>query len=217
MEWADPEKDQKIADRLQKGIQNRLASENRNLQRANNAVAKLESKIAKNGSTEKLETKLQNAKDKVTASNEIIGDLNNSSSELTLMGSKEVSQKFTFNELAEGSSLGFAYTKDGIITMDIVSDANAIHEAVHGYQIYKSGGIKQSERLDVEVPAYQRQFSFDARSVTGLSSDWGGVRGRSDISKNWVMGLRDGNGTYPYMPAFDRKSMRALIEKIKEQ
>lgn len=77
-------------------------------------MAKLESKIAESSSTGKLETKLQNAKNKATAINETIGDLNSSSFELTLMGSKEVSQKFTFNELPEGSSLGFAYVKNGI-------------------------------------------------------------------------------------------------------
>ncbi|TJZ49890.1 hypothetical protein FAZ15_21955 [Sphingobacterium olei] len=180
-------------------------------------MAKLEAKIAESGSSGKLETKLQKAKDNVTSINEIIGDLNSSSSELNLMGSKEVTQKFTFIELGVGTEVGYAEKVNDVITMGITSDANGFHEAVHGYQIHQTGGIRQSERLNVEVPAYQRQFSFDSSSVTGLSSDWGGIRGRSDISRNWVMGIRTIDGSYPYMRGFNSKEMKVLLNKLRNK
>lgn len=212
MEWADPNS-RKIGERLQSLIQDRLKMENSFLAKAQNEVSKIQAKIDKEGISEKLSSKLESAQSEVATINERIGDLNSSYNELAEMGSKDVSQKFAFNEISD-ASVGFAYKDKGIITMDIASDANGVHEAVHGYQIYKSGGIKTTERIDVEVPAYQRQYSFDSKSVSGISSLWGGIKGRNDINKNWVMGINS-NGKLIYMPAFGISEMRKLLNNIR--
>ena len=212
MEWADPNS-KKIGERLQSLIQNRLKMENSFLTKAQNEVSKIQAKIDKEGISEKLSSKLESAQSEVASISERIGDLNSSYTELAEMGSKDVSQKFAFNEIS-GARVGFAYKENGIITMDIASDANGVHEAVHGYQIYKSGGLKATERIDIEVPAYQRQYSFDSQSVSGISSLWGGIKGRNDINKNWVMGINS-NGKMIYMPAFGISEMRKLLNNIR--
>lgn len=110
----------------------------------------------------------------VEAINATITELDNADRELTEMGSKDVAQKFTFKEVS--GSEGDTYLKDGVITMEIVSDANAIHEGTHAYQIFK-GEIRGGEKgkneypgggetlYKMEVAAYRRQFAFDAESV----------------------------------------------------
>jgi RHS repeat-associated protein len=203
MEWADPKKDQKIADRLQTGINNRLATENSNLKSANGRVARLETKISEKGSSKGLESRLSNAKDNVASIGITISDLNSSSQELTTMGSKEVAQKFTFNELPQGSLEGMTYKDKDVVKMDIVSDANGVHEATHGYQIYKTGGITNSGRFDAEVSAYQRQFSFNPASVQNIPSDGSKVNIRPNINGFWVTGIYNPDtNKYIYMPGF---------------
>lgn len=51
MDWKDPIKDKAIADRLQAGIASRVQTENGNLKSANDQIAKLEGKIAKDGTS----------------------------------------------------------------------------------------------------------------------------------------------------------------------
>lgn len=154
-------------------------------------MARLESKIAKNGSSKGLENRLASAKADVASISTTISDLNSSSSELTQMGDPNVAQKFDFNELPAGSEVGnTGKDANGVITMDIVGDANAIHEATHGFQLYK--GTMGSDQLEREVPAYQRQFSFDPNSVKNeVPSDAGSASSRSDITPAWVLGIND--------------------------
>jgi RHS repeat-associated protein len=214
MQWADPKKDQAIADRLQKGISDRLTTENGNLKSANERVAKLEGKIAKDGSSKGLESRLSSAKADVASISTTISDLNSSSSELTTMGDANVAQKFDFNELPAGSEVGnTGKDANGVITMDIVGDANAIHEATHGFQIFK--GTMSSDALEREVPAYQRQFSFDPNSVTNqVPSDAGSVSSRSGITPAWVLGINDKKGNYPYLPTLSGKARREIIKQL---
>ena len=216
MDWKDPN-DKKIADRLQGQIADRLKTENGNLKSANDRVAKLEGKIAKDGSSKSLESRLASAKADVASISTTISDLNNSSSELTQMETT-TKQTFTFKELPAGSEVGGTEKgADGVITMGITSDANAIHEATHGFQIFSKGPITQAGRFDAEVSAYQRQYSFDSNSVTGHApSDWGSIGGRSDITPNWVMGLHDSNYNYIYMPGFKPKDIRQLFQEIRK-
>jgi RHS repeat-associated protein len=216
MDWKDPN-DKKIADRLQGEIASRLKTENGNLKSANDRVAKLEGKIAKDGSSKGLESRLASAKSDVASIGTTISDLNKSSSELTQMETT-TKQTFAFNELPAGSEVGGTEKgKDGVITMGITGDANAIHEATHGFQIFSTGGITQAGRFDAEVSAYQRQYSFDSNSVTAHApSDWGSIGGRTDITPNWVMGLHDNNSNYIYMPGFKPKDIRELFKQIRK-
>jgi uncharacterized protein RhaS with RHS repeats len=210
MEWKDP-KDQLIADRLQKGISDRLATENGNLKNANDRVSRLEAKIAKDGSSKGLESRLSSARSDVASIGTTISDLNSSSSELTQMGSKDVKQQFTFNEIT--ASNGLTYNNNGVITMDIISDANGIHEGAHGYQMFKNNGIKTTEKFSSEVLAYRRQSSYDLMSVTGISSDWGGISSRAGINNFWVMGINS-NGSYPYMNNLQRKDIYPMLGDV---
>jgi hypothetical protein len=214
MQWADPKKDQAIADRLQKGISDRLKTENGNLKSANDRVSRLEGKIAKDGSSKGLENRLASAKGDVASISTTISDLNSSSSELNQMGDANVAQKFDFNELPAGSEVGnTGKDANGVITMDIVGDANAIHEATHGFQLYK--GTMSSDALEREVPAYQRQFSFDPNSVTNqVPSDAGSATSRSDVTPAWVLGINDKKGNYPYLPTLSPKARREVIKQL---
>jgi hypothetical protein len=127
---------------------------------------------------------------------------------------------FTFIELPKGTSLGGTERINGIITMGITSDANAIHEATHGFQIFSGGAIKEEQRLNVEVPAYKRQYSFDSGSVTGIQSDWGSVGNRSDINKYRVTGIYNPNDSvnpYPYMKGLQPSDMRKVMEILKKK
>lgn len=51
-----------------------------------------------------------------------------------VMGSTDVVQKFTLKEVSGNE--GATYLKDGVITMEIVSDASAIHETTQGDQMF---------------------------------------------------------------------------------
>ncbi|WP_026904617.1 RHS repeat domain-containing protein [Pedobacter glucosidilyticus] len=212
MIWDNPKKDQAIADRLQKGIKDRISTETGNLKSANDRVTKLESKIAENGTSKGLESRLSDAKNEVASISTTISDLNSSSNELTQMGSADVSQKFTFNELPAGSEVGGTYNNKGVITMDIVGDANAVHESAHGFQLYK--GTMSPNKFDREVLPYQRQYSFDPISVsTGAPSIFGSVTNRNDITSKWVSGINNGKGIFIYSPGVTEKQLRALWEK----
>jgi hypothetical protein len=77
------------------------------------------------------------------------------------MGSTETEQGFTFNEIS--GSEGDTYLKDGVITMDVVSDPSAIHESTHGMQVFNNqiiGGSKGNIIILREkhyiVPRFQR-------------------------------------------------------------
>jgi RHS repeat-associated protein len=216
MDWKDPN-DKIIADRLQQGIASRLTTENGNLKSANERVAKLEAKIAKDGSSKSLENRLSNAKSDVASISTTISDLNSSSAELSEMEATKI-QTFTFGQLPAGSEVGGTEKgKDGIIKMDITSDANAIHEATHGFQIYK--GTIANDRAEREPPAYRRQFSFDPSTLSPAKapSSWGNISTRSDITPNWVLGLHDSNGNYPYMPGVKPADARRVIQELRKQ
>ena len=207
MIWADPRNDGRIAKRLQDRISERLETENSNLTDANSKVDKIKAKIEKNGSSEKLEKQLKSATSEVENIQGTIGELNSASSVLTEMGSTDVSQKFTFKEVS--GSEGDTYVKDGVITMEVVGDASAIHESTHGNQVYKGeiiGGPKGLNKypggvdnlISAEVGAYKRQFAFDAASVqNNVPSYYGNAQTVGDINKNWVIGINN-NGNFIY-------------------
>src|ERR1700709_355021 len=97
--------------------------------------------------------------------------------------------------------------------MDIVGDANAIHEATHGFQLYT--GTMSSDALEREVPAYRRQFSFDSNSVTNqVPSDVGSVTSRSGVTPGWVLGINDKKGNHPYLSTLSPKARREAIKQL---
>ena len=231
MEWADPQKDQAIADRLQTKITDRLKTENGNLKSANDRVSKLEAKIAKDGTSKGLESRLASAKADVASASANISNLNASSAQLDLMGSQNVSQKFDFNEVT--GNQGETYMNNGVITMDVVSDASAIHETTHGNQAF-NGEIKLGPKgsnttypgggegmFASEVEAYSAQFSFDSSSVSNIPSIAGSANSLGDIKRSWVLGINNpktGEFIYAndFAPGISAKSVRAVVDAYKK-
>ena len=202
MVWGEPEKDGNIARRLQERIAERLKDENGSLEKANKKIADITSKIDKEGSSKKLDKQLQNAKDDAANATSMISELTASSNELTEMGSADTKQVFTFKEMAEGEEVGGTSldSKTGVITMSVGKDGNAVHEAAHGYDLYKHR--MPSNQLDREINPYKRQYSFDPISFNStVPSNWGNVNSLSGIINSWVFGIHDSKWNYIYSPA----------------
>jgi hypothetical protein len=208
MEWKDPQKDGKIAGRLQNKISERIGEENRNLSRAEGKLAKVSKEISEKGISKKLERQLNNANADVANTKETIGALQQTSMNLDFMGSSETDQLFTFNE-TEGEE-GHTYMQDGVITMDVVGDANAVHESTHAMQMVRGdmvghGGVDNNtfrggpEGLyKGEIEAYKNQFAYDPTKVQGLPSYLGPANTIGDINKAWVIGIQNKYGEYIY-------------------
>ena len=216
MEWKDPKKDQAIADRIQNQIDNRLSDEGKAYDKTSKQIDKIKAEISSTGGSEKLTSKLDKATKELAAITSTISDLEHSSTELTQMGSKDVTQKFDFNVLSSSSEVGGTEkTKDGVITMSVTTDdANVVHEATHGFQLFN--GTMSSDELEREVPAYERQFSFDPNSVKDrVPSDAGSIEGRSDITPTWVLGIHDSKGKYTYVTGMNQKDRDEVIDDYK--
>ncbi|KAA5536543.1 hypothetical protein F0919_02425 [Taibaiella lutea] len=217
MKWLNTN-DEEIAKRLQEGISKRLTTENANLTKANAKIADIKAEIKKSGGSDKLNNSLKAAEANVASISSTISDLNSSSTELSEMGNATTTQVFTF----DNSSDAVTYTEkksDGVIHMGNSSDANALHEAVHGFQIFK-GTMDNSNRIDREVVPYQRQYSFDPNSMTSskVPSDYGRVSSRSDITRNWVWFINDSKGNYPYFdPGTKQSAINGVLKVLREQ
>jgi hypothetical protein len=183
---------------LQGSIKTRRESESGNLDRANKRVEKLKGQIAENGSSAKLDRQLKNATNDVATITETIGELDAASNTLTQMGSNDVSQEFTFKEIS--GEEGDTYKEKGVIVMEVVGDANAVHETAHGWQVH-TGDItgegkgnmqyRGGEHLfSSEVAAYRRQYAFDPISVQNTVPSYPrNAQSLSDINRNWVLGI----------------------------
>jgi RHS repeat-associated protein len=224
MKWKDPEKDKERADRLQEGIKTRKETETKNLERANKRLEKIKGQIAKNGSSEKLEKKLKDATNEVSEINETINELDAASDVLTQMGSDDVAQEFTFKDVSGRE--GDTYKEKGVIVMEVVSDASAIHESTHGWQIQTGliiGGEKGKNQYTTEtlfsneVSAYKRQYAYDPASVqNNVPSYPQNARSIQDINRNWVLGINN-NGDFIYGRIFlgSKYSEKAIKEYLK--
>jgi RHS repeat-associated protein len=205
MKWKDPEKDKERADRLQEDIKTRKETETKNLERANKRLEKIKGEIAEKGSSEKLEKRLKNATTEVSEVTETISELDAASNVLTQMGSDDVAQEFTFKDVSGNE--GETYKEKGVIVMEVVSDASAIHESTHGWQIQTGliiGGPKGKNRYNTEtlfsneVSAYKRQYAYDPASVqNNVPSYPQNARSIQDINRNWVLGINN-NGDFIY-------------------
>lgn len=148
-DWLDPKKDQEIADRWKAGLDARLATEQMNLKGATEKLSGIEAKIAKDGTSEKLEKQLKSIQEKISSINSTLNDLESSSRELTEMGTTKA-QKFTFKEIT--GEVGGTEIINGVITMSITGDANGIHEAAHGYQRFRGNETTTGNRWKLGVP-----------------------------------------------------------------
>ena len=227
MEWLEA-KDQQIADVLQKLIQSRIGTEQRNVARANEKINSISSKIANEGTSSKLEKQLKNAQSDLTNANTAITELNSSSSELTEMGSKSVSQKFTFLQISGEIGDTYRDKASGVITMEITSgDVNTVHESTHGFQIYKGklmsfgkGDVRSPNGLDgfttSEISAYKRQYAFSTSGFpNSFTTSPSNIQG---INKDWLYGVQDSNGNFVYsniyFPRLTNEQIKSALKQI---
>ena len=227
MEWLEA-KDQHIANALQKLIKSRISIEQKNVTSANEKINSLTNKIASEGTSAKLEKQLKNAQGDLADANSAISELNSASSELTEMGSQDVSQKFTFMDASGEVGDTYRDKASGVITMEIVNkDGNAIHEATHGYQIFKGklissakGDVRSPAGIDgfvnAEIPAYRRQYAlsrvgFPNSFTTSLSNIQG-------INKEWLYGVQDSNGNFIYsniyFPRLTNEQIKSALKQM---
>jgi RHS repeat-associated protein len=200
MEWKDPKKDAKIAEHLQGEIAKKIKTETGNQKDAQGDAAKIQAKIDKIGSTEKLQNKLNAANAKIAQIKKTISNLEASSAEIGEMGTTK-NQKFTFKDLAPGQEVGKTEKDaDGTIVMTVGSqDGNRIHEAFHGYQQFK--GTESKDTYTREEAAYARQYAFDGNGMNTTVPSWGGsVESYEQITNLWLLGIHDSNGRLIYAP-----------------
>lgn len=140
-------------------------------------------------------------------------NLQKSYKELEEMGSESVEQKFTFEKgtiNTDGTYENYTY-KDGDneIVMQYITQDDQVHEAYHGFEIYK-GGYKQSgdQHIQGELGAYSRQYSFNPASLPESTSS---VFNLTDIDRNWL------KGTDGYNDLFEARAQETKRKVIKLQ
>jgi RHS repeat-associated protein len=213
MDWKDP-KDQKVADGLQKQITKRVGDEQKTVTSKTKDIAKIAAKIAMGGGSRSDVRNLTRAGNDLSAAKSNIVNLNASSAELKEMGDTKA-MTFTFKNIS-GTSGSTGPAVNGLITMNVVSDANKIHEATHAYDFWK--GTQGSSVWATEVKPYQREFSFDSSAVTGLTSLAGSANSVGDINQAWVAGIKDtSTGIFPYSPAWnkDEAGLQTIVDQLK--
>jgi hypothetical protein len=100
----------------------------------------------------------------------------------------------------------------GVITMEIGKDANAIHEAAHGYDIFK--GRMPANPLDREINPYKRQFAFESGTFNAsVPSYWGSVNSFNDIINTWVFGIHDSKWNYIYASGIPSKDVEKYLRE----
>ncbi|HVU96980.1 MAG TPA: hypothetical protein VHE34_17240 [Puia sp.] len=213
--------DQRMAARITKGINSQNASLNKQASKINGQIAKAQAK----GNTDKvnsLQGKLNDVNASINTNNTTLSHLNAIANDQT--------QAYTFNQLPANSTEGGTVEKtmsvngsnQSVIVMNVLSDANAVHELTHAYQ----GGIEhmfsfnldnannpvtfrgasifaaQMVNANSEIGAYQAQYAFSPGSMP--SSTMGGTpSSMSSINAFYVGGLTGTNaqgGSVPIYP-----------------
>ena len=202
MQWADPNS-KRVGERLQYSINQRISDDQNNLVSVKSDITETENKIAKYGSSKKLNEKLSVLKDKEVGLKESISNLTASFVELSIMGDSRVTQEFAFKEVTGTEGETYQDAKGGVITMEVVSDANAVHESSHGYQFYQGkltpGGKgntgypnRANSVYETEISSYKRQFAFDAESVQkNVPSFLGNASSIGGITQDWLLGVNN--------------------------
>jgi len=179
--------DSAYAAQLQQEMTNQRNSIQRDFDRLN-------SNIAKNQAKGKDVSKDQANAAEMKAN---IDNLNAGITELGDMGETK-DQGFTFKTI-DGNVGNTDKNEDGVIVMTIAGNgdvANGIHESSHGYDLWTEGRPKINDPLGQDVKAYQRQFSFDPKSMP--LSDFGRATSLQSITPKWIFGISS-NGEYPYI------------------
>jgi RHS repeat-associated protein len=151
----------------------------------------------KSWGTEKLANKMGNLGERVSSLNSSIVNF------VTLESSSQI---YSLSKIGGTENGGVTYdSKTGNVVISFGGTANFVHETTHAGQ-FETGGIAFSSNgqtlgQDVfdEVAGYKAQFAYNPSSISGLSStsvanSFGG------ITPQWLQGIRDPNGNFPYAP-----------------
>ena len=226
MIWKD-KNDEKTAERILKDIETRLSDERGNLATAKTDLQNIKDKIASKGSSKKLESQLLDAQAQVDGIEETISNLNQTVTEFSSMGSKDVAQVFHFKTVS--GNTGDTYRdKDGTIVMEVNNDDNAVHEGAHGWQVH-TGAIKgvgkgtmeytRQQLYTNEVSAYKRQFAYNPSSVqNNVPSYPRNAKTITDINQIWLLGINDGKdfiyGQILLGSAYSYDAMKKALDRL---
>jgi RHS repeat-associated protein len=196
MIWEDP----KDAERLNKSINNRIESINKD-------NTKIQAQIDKGGLSEKKLAKLQ---DKLADNNSKVGLLNQSLADVKSIGEAKETYRLAGASQSDGTH-GVVKGSDGVINIEGSNTGLHIHEIRHVGQSIEAGGVKFNKNGQLlnaaktieggrnnEVNAYQVQYSFDGSYPAGASS-------LKDINGKTLMDIKREDGTSVYEALKDKK------------
>ena len=196
MIWEDP----KDAERLNKSVNNRIESINKN-------NTQILAQIDKGGLSEKKLAKLQ---DKLADNNTKLDLLNQSLSDIRSIG--EAKETYTLSGPSHNDGThGVVKNDKGVIQIEGSNTGLHLHEIRHVGQSIDAGGVKfnkngqllnaaatLSSARNNEVNAYQVQYSFDGSYPAGASS-------LNDINTQSLMEIKTDDGRFVYEQLKDKK------------
>ena len=196
MIWEDP----KEAERLNKSINNRIESIDKN-------STKIQAQIDKGGLSEKMLAKLESRLAENSQKTEM---LKQSFADIEAIGNATETYKLGSPSASDGTH-NVARGSDGIITIEGSNTGLYVHEIRHVGQSIKAGGVKFNkdgklinaatslpEARKNEINAYQTQYSFDGSYPAGASS-------LKDINGTSLMRIRTDDGRVVYENLEDKK------------
>jgi hypothetical protein len=196
MIWEDP----KDAERLNKAVNNRIESINKD-------NTKIQAQMDKGGLSEKKLAKLQ---DKLAGNKDRLDLLNNSLTDIKSIGGSKETYTLSGPSQNDGTH-GVVKNDKGIIQIEGSNTGLHLHEIRHVGQSIAVGGVKFNKdgRLlnaattlkgarNNEVNAYQVQYSFDGSYPAGASS-------LKDINAQSLMEIRTDDGRTVYEQLKDKK------------
>jgi len=207
MKWKNQKEDEAYAKTVTTAANKEISSKTKTLESQEKQLAKL--KANENPDQKKID----NMNSQISETKADITNLNSTVSGISEMGDTNNKQEFTFNQI-EGN-VGGTEMKDGVITMNVVSIANTVHEASHAYDLFKNGTYNRDNYLNGEIRAYGRQFSFTGELPNSYIGSANSIKA---ITEKWVLGIQVNNefiyAKFMMGPAYNYKSvLRILNEK----
>lgn len=189
MIWEDP----KDAERLNKAVNNRIASIGKD-------NAKIQAQIDKGGLSEK---KLEKLQDRLADNNSKVGLLNQSLGDIKAIGEAKETYALSSPSQSDGTH-GVVKDSKGVIQIEGSNTGLHLHEIRHVGQSIQAGGVKFNSSRQLlnsattkaggranEVNAYQVGYSYDGQYPAGASSV-------KDINQTSLMNIKLPDGTPVY-------------------
>ena len=206
MKWKNQKEDEAYAKIVITAANKKISSKTKTLESQEKQLAKLKANENPN------QKKIDNMNSQISETKADISNLNSTVSEISEMGDTNNKQEFTFNQI-EGN-VGGTEMKDGVITMNVVSISNAVHESSHGYDLFKNGTYNRDNYLNGEIRAYGRQFSFTGELPNSYIGSANSIKA---ITEKWVLGIQVNNefiyAKFMMGPAYNYKSVLRILNK----